>query len=67
MGRLTGGDFTKASTPLLSYSITPRQVKRLHDLLASGQKVLHATSGYAYVCRSRASEFPMCDCTVGRE
>ena len=35
-----GWGFTKTSTPLLCYSITPRQAKRLRDLLASGQKVM---------------------------
>ena len=40
-----GWAFTKTSTPLLSYSITPRQAKQLRDLLASGQKVtLHAVA-----------------------
>lgn len=35
-----GWGFTKASTPLLSFSITPRQAKRLRQILASGKKVL---------------------------
>ncbi|MEO8129492.1 MAG: hypothetical protein ABI822_20500, partial [Bryobacteraceae bacterium] len=35
-----GWGFTKASTPLLSYSITPRQAKRLRQILATGKKVM---------------------------
>jgi hypothetical protein len=35
-----GWGFTKASTPLLSYSVTPRQAARLHEILASGKKVM---------------------------
>ena len=34
-----GWGFTKASTPLLSYSITPRQAKSLRQILAMGKKV----------------------------
>ena len=50
-----GWGFTKTSTPLLSYSITPRQAKRLRDLLASGQKVmLHAQAD----TRSYAGRYP---------
>src|SRR4051794_17855335 len=40
-----GWAFTRTSTPLLSYSITPRQAKHLRDLLASGRKItLHAVA-----------------------
>ena len=35
-----GWGFTKASTPLLSYSITPRQAKSLRQILATGKKVM---------------------------
>jgi peptidase M28-like protein len=35
-----GWGFTKASTPLLSYSVTPRQAAHLRQLLASGKKVV---------------------------
>lgn len=35
-----GWGFTKASTPLLSYSVTPRQAKRLRQILAEGKKVV---------------------------
>jgi hypothetical protein len=35
-----GWGFTKASTPLLSYSVTPRQAKRLRQILATGKKVM---------------------------
>jgi len=35
-----GWGFTKASTPLLSYSVTPRQAERLRQILASGKKVI---------------------------
>jgi aminopeptidase-like protein len=35
-----GWGFTKASTPLLSYSITPRQVEHLKRLLAEGKHVV---------------------------
>jgi len=34
-----GWGFTRASTPLLSYSVTPRQAKRLRQILATGKKV----------------------------
>ena len=38
-----GWGFTKASTPLLSYSITPRQADRLRAILATGKKLtVHA-------------------------
>lgn len=38
-----GWAFTKSSTPLLSYSVTPRQATHLRGLLAAGKKVvLHA-------------------------
>ncbi len=35
-----GWGFTKASTPLLSFSVTPEQANRLHQFLASGKKVV---------------------------
>jgi hypothetical protein len=45
----SGWGFTKASTPLLSFSITPRQAAHLHQLLASGKKVLvHAAVDTRY-------------------
>ena len=38
-----GWGFTKASTPLLSFSITPRQAEHIRTLLAEGKKVkVHA-------------------------
>jgi hypothetical protein len=44
-----GWGFTKASTPLLSYSVTPRQSAHLRELLASGKKVvLHAVAETRY-------------------
>jgi hypothetical protein len=44
-----GWGFTKASTPLLSYSVTPRQAAHLRELLASGKKVLlHAVADTRY-------------------
>jgi hypothetical protein len=44
-----GWGFTKTSTPLLSYSVTPNQAKHLRSLLASGKKVmLHAVSETSY-------------------
>lgn len=44
-----GWGFTKASTPLLSFSITPRQAAHLRELLAHGQKVmLHAVADTRY-------------------
>jgi hypothetical protein len=45
----SGWAFTKASTPLLSFSITPRQAGRLRQLLAAGKKVtLHAEADTRY-------------------
>lgn len=45
----SGWGFTKTSTPLLSFSITPRQAAHLRDLLARGQKVqVHAQSDTRY-------------------
>lgn len=35
-----GWGFTKASTPLLSYSITPRQTQHIKRLLAEGKRVM---------------------------
>jgi Peptidase family M28 len=44
-----GWGFTKASTPLLSYSVTPRQAAHLRELLASHKKVvLHAVADTRY-------------------
>jgi hypothetical protein len=44
-----GWGFTKTSTPLLSFSVTPRQATHLRDLLSSGKKVtLHATVDTRY-------------------
>ncbi len=44
-----GWGFTKASTPLLSFSITPRQTARLRQILASGKKVrVHALAATRY-------------------
>lgn len=40
-----GWGFTKASTPLLSYSITPKQAAHLRALIAAGKRVtVHATA-----------------------
>jgi hypothetical protein len=44
-----GWGFTKASRPLLSYSVTPRQAAHLRELLASGKKVfIHAVADTRY-------------------
>ncbi len=44
-----GWGFTKASTPLLSYSVTPRQANRLRQILAEGKKVMiHAVADTRY-------------------
>jgi hypothetical protein len=40
-----GWGFIKTSTPLLSFSVTPRQAERLRQIMASGKKVMvHATA-----------------------
>jgi hypothetical protein len=45
----SGWGFTKTGTPLLSFSITPRQAAHLRDLLGHGQKVsLHAEASTRY-------------------
>jgi hypothetical protein len=50
-----GWAFTKTSTPLLSWSVTPAQAERLHVLLASGKKVrLHAQAS----TRTYAGRYP---------
>ena len=44
-----GWGFTKASTPLLSFSITPRQADHIRQLIAAGQKVMvHAVADTRY-------------------
>lgn len=44
-----GWGFTKTSTPLLSYSVTPRQAAHLRELMASGKKVtVHAVADTRY-------------------
>jgi hypothetical protein len=44
-----GWGFIKTSTPLLSFSITPRQVARLRQLMASGKRVMvHAVVDTSY-------------------
>jgi len=43
-----GWGFTKASTPLLSFSVTARQAKHLRELLKSGRVMLHATADTRY-------------------
>ncbi len=43
-----GWAFTKASTPLLSFSVTPRQAKHLRELLKSGHVMLHAFADTRY-------------------
>ena len=44
-----GWGFTKASTPLLSFSVTPKQANHLRQLLASGKKVMvHAIADTRY-------------------
>ena len=44
-----GWGFTKASTPLLSFSITPRQAEHIRKLLAEGKKVkVHAVVDSRY-------------------
>jgi len=43
-----GWGFTATSTPLLSFSVTPRQVHHLHELLKQGKVTLHATSDARY-------------------
>jgi Peptidase family M28 len=44
-----GWGFTKTSTPLLSFSVTPRQVAHLRQLLASGKRVMvHAVADTSF-------------------
>ncbi len=43
-----GWGFTKASTPLLSFSVTPRQAKHLRELLKRGRVMLQATADTRY-------------------
>lgn len=44
-----GWGFIKTSTPLLSYSITPRQAERLRSMIAAGQKIkVHAVADTRY-------------------
>jgi hypothetical protein len=45
----SGWGYTKTSTPLLSYSVTPRQAQHLRSLLDAGKKViLHAVAETRY-------------------
>ena len=45
----SGWGFTKTSTPLLCYSVTPRQTQRLRTLLGTGKKVMaHAVAETRY-------------------
>jgi hypothetical protein len=45
----SGWGFTKTSTPLLCYSVTPRQAQHLRNLLEAGKKVvLHAVAQTRY-------------------
>jgi hypothetical protein len=44
-----GWGFTKTSTPLLSFSVTPRQAAHLREMIASGKKVtVHAVADTRY-------------------
>ena len=44
-----GWGFTKASTPLLSFSVTPRQVAHLRQMMASGKRVMvHAVADTSF-------------------
>ncbi len=44
-----GWGFTKASTPLLSFSVTPRQAEHIRELIAGGKRVMvHAVADTRY-------------------
>ena len=44
-----GWGFTKTSTPLLSFSVTPRQVAHLRQMMASGKRVMvHAVADTSF-------------------
>ena len=60
----SGWGYTKTSTPLLCYSITPRQAQSLRKDPCEGKKItLHAVVGYALLRRA----IPLCNWGSARE